>query len=418
MNRGNSSFDSHGGFRATMQAVSLVLAAVIFNTNTSSFMVVIADVAEYFAPMGMSGSQVSLMQTLPSLCMIPTVLCGVYLKERFSQKTLTIAGWGIYGFLGFCLMFIDNWISFIAVRACMGIGLGVALPQAKAMITKIYNGSKRAKMIGYVSMTGGLVGVIISTTLGYVGAISWRYAMLVYPVFALVVIVLVSAFVPKLPLENREFYGGQKQPLNKFVFAVIALGFVVFVICSVIQIKAGVYVRESGFGSTTYTGYLSACGTFGTFCGGLLFGRIYKVLGRWSLCFSALIAASAYIGIATAGSFPIALVCAYFAAFGSVGTIMPYLITRISFVSPPQRKSDAVTYLTASTYGGQFFGTFFLMAVEALFGGAARTAFASVAVVFVVLLIVSFLFMLATKKESDVLVKRYEDSQKEMGNAA
>lgn len=392
-----------GGF---MQAIALILAACIFNTNTSSFIVIIESAAEHFGPMGMASTQVSLLQTLPSLFMTPAVFGGGFLKSKLSQKTLTMFGWGLYGVFGLSLMFIDNYIAFIIVRACMGFGLGVALPQPKAIVAKLYDGEKRASLIGYISMVGGIISLLISISLGYVAAVNWRYALLLYPVFALVVIVLVGIFVPYLPPENyKTSTGGKKEPLNKFVWALIVAGFFVFIICSVIQVKTGQLVQEKGFGASVETGYVSACATLGTFTGGLTFGRLYKKFGRWMLCVSALCAAIGYFVLASAPVLVVAFIGSYLCGLGSVGTINPYLVARISFVAPPSRKSDAITYITASTYGGQFFGTAYLSLVESIFGAGASVALMSVSGAFAVVLIVAFIFMPSTKKESEELAK-------------
>lgn len=393
----------NGGF---MQALALILAACIFNTNTSSFIVIIESVAEHFGPMGMNDTMVSLLQTLPSLFMIPAVFGGGYLKSKFSQKTLTMFGWGLYGLFGLCLMFIDHYILFIVVRACMGFGLGIALPQPKAIVAKLYDGEKRASLIGYISMVGGMISLLISISLGYVAAINWRFALLLYPVFAIVVILLVAAFVPKLPAETyKASTDGKKEPMNKFVWALIIVGFFSFIICSVIQVKTGQLVQEKGFGASVETGWVSACATLGTFTGGLTFGRLYKHFGRWMLCVSAVCAAIGYILLSQAPVLVVAFIGSYLCGLGSVGTINPYLVARISFVAPKSRKSDAITYITASTYGGQFFGTLYLSIISALFGSSASTALLSVAVCFIIMFVVAFLFMTSTKQESAELAK-------------
>lgn len=389
-----------------MQAIALILAACIFNTNTSSFIVIIESVASHFAPMGMQSTQVSLLQTLPSLFMIPAVFGGGYLKSKFSQKTLTMFGWGLYGFFGLCLVFINNYILFIVIRACMGFGLGIALPQPKAIVAKLYDGEKRASLIGYISMVGGMISLLISISLGYVAAVNWRFALLLYPIFAVVVIILVGIFVPKLPPENyKASSGGKKEPMNKFVWALIIVGFFSFIICSVIQVKTGQLVQEKGFGASVETGWVSACATLGTFTGGLTFGRLYKKFGRWMLCISAVCAAIGYFVLSSAPVLPVAFVGSYLCGLGSVGTINPYLVARISFVAPKSRKSDAITYITASTYGGQFFGTLYLTIIQFFFGSSASAALRSVSVAFILMFVIAFIFMSSTKKESEELAK-------------
>lgn len=388
-------------------ALALILAGCMFNTNTSSILVCIADIYEHFAPQGMDETTMSLLTTLPSLLMLPIVF--IPLKAKFPQKTLIIIGWTIYGALGLSLMFIDNWIMFIIARGCMGIGLGIALPHPKALITKLYSPDKRASMIGYVSMVGGLVGITISISLGYVASLDWRLAMLVFPVFAVVVITLVALFVPKLPVEDRAFYGGKKAPLNMFVYLLLILGAVIFVVCSVIQVKAGLYVRESGIGSTQETGYISAVITAGTFCGGFLFGRVYNKLGRWSFPFFATISCIAYVVLSTSSSMVLVFVACFFCGYGSVGSIMPYLITRVAAVAPKTRKTDVITWMTACTYGGQFLGTFYLMAVANLFGPSAQVALLSVGGVFGILVVIALVFMFATRQKLQETIASLEE---------
>ncbi len=253
-----------------MQALALILAACIFNTNTSSFIVIIESVANHFGPMGMQSTQVSLLQTLPSL-----FYDSGSVRRRFPEIQVQPENpdhvWlgGCMDFFGLLLMFIDQYILFIIIRACMGFGLGIALPQPKAIVAKLYDGEKRASLIGYISMVGGVISLLISISLGYVAAVNWRFALLLYPVFAIVVIILVGLFVPHLPPENFKATAQpgekKKEPLNKFVWALIIAGFFSFIICSVIQVKTGQLVQERGFGGSVETGWVSACATLGTF---------------------------------------------------------------------------------------------------------------------------------------------------------
>lgn len=392
------------------QSFALIFAGIIFNTNTSSFVVIISNVAEHFIPLGMQSTQVSLLQTLPALLMVPAILGGGLLVARFSQKSLTITGWALYGLCGLSLVFINNYMTFIIVRALMGVGLGIALPQPKAMVAKLYDGKKRASMIGYISMFGGLTSFIISLSLGYIASVNWRYALLVYPFFAVIAITLVSIFVPKLPPEKKKEQNGPKEPMGKFVWAVCIAGFFIFVVGSVIQIKTGALVREYGYGETKETGWVSACVTLGTFLGGLMFGRIHNKLGRWMFPVSGLVAAAGYLVLVTSNTIVVAMIGGFLSALGSIGTIMPYLIARVSFCAPKARKSFAITMVSTATYLGQFMGTFYINAIEKAFGTSAATTLSSVSIVYAAIAIIGFIFIASTKKANDELLARIQQS--------
>ncbi len=399
--------DALSSVRNLWQKFALIFAAIIFNTNTSSFVVIIANIAEHFGPQGMTSAQVSLLQTLPALFIVPATFISGLLVTRMSKKTIILMGWLFYGLCGVALYFVQDYMLFIAVRACMGIGIGLVLPQPRAMVTQLYQGEERANIIGYISMVGGLVSFAISLSLGYVAAVNWRYALFVYPFFAVIAVVLVALFVTKVPPEPKKSQlDGPKEPLGKFVWATCIAGFFIFVIGSVIQIKTGSFVRELGLGASQETGWVSACVTLGTFVGGLLFGRIHAKLKRWTFAISALWAAFGYLVFVTAGSVPQLCIGGFIAANGSIGTIMPYLVARVSFAAPLSRKTFAMTMVSTCTYLGQFMGTFYIQLIESIFGNAAIVTLSSVAVAFTVISVCGFIFIAATKRENDLLLQQ------------
>lgn len=69
---------------------TIICLGIMFNINTSSFVVLINSIAGTFVPMGMTGPQVSMLITLPTLIMIPGVLLNGKLIKIFSMRSIMI----------------------------------------------------------------------------------------------------------------------------------------------------------------------------------------------------------------------------------------------------------------------------------------------------------------------------------------
>lgn len=397
-----------------MQLFALIFVAIIFNTNTSSFVVIMADIAEAFKPQGMTTTQLSMMQTLPTLVMIPSILFSGWLLTRVSKKWIVVSGWLVYGLCGFALYFVQDYRVFLVVRGLMGVGLGLVNPQSRSMIAQVLSGDKVASTMGYLSMFGGFISFSISIGMGYIAAANWRNGLLLFPVFTLIAVVLALAFIPTLPVEPKKaqlIQEGKNEPYGKFVFSMWMAGFCIFCIATVIQVRTAPFVRELGLGSTTLTGWVSAAASLGTFFGGWLFGFWHKKFHRWTFPIACAWAAVGYFTFCTAHSIPQLLIGAGIAANGSLGSLMPYLTSRVALAAPVTRKSMAITTLTILNFLGQFSATYYIMFVDKVMGKNAALTLGSVSVSFAILSIAGFIFVAKTKKENEEFMQRLQASK-------
>ncbi|MEG0378279.1 MAG: MFS transporter [Eubacterium sp.] len=92
-------------------------------------------------------------------------LVSGYLGKRMSKKNIVMIGLVLYGGAGMAGGFLGDLTAIIISRVIMGIGVGLILPQATALITDMYEAEKREKLLGWSqgianigSMVGSLVG--------------------------------------------------------------------------------------------------------------------------------------------------------------------------------------------------------------------------------------------------------------------
>jgi len=348
--------------------------------------------------------------TLPTLIMIPGVLINGKLIKMYSMRSIMIVAWIIFGLAGMSLFFINNIFWFLFMRGVMGFAIGLCQPSSRALPAKLFEGNERSKLLGYITMGGGIISVILSLAFGRLGLISWRYPLWFYPSLAALFIILALIFIPKLPPEKyeeekKETSLGLKD-LGRPVWFLCLAGLYVYTIGAVIQIKTSIHVAELGIGSTDYASYISALNTAGIIVGGFFFGELYKRMKRWLFPVCAVITGIAYYFFATTTSFAVLAVSGFVVTGASIGLLMAYLITRATFVAPKPLISLAVLMVTFSNYLGQFLTTYYVEIIESMFGRAASVSLFSVAIAYLILAGISLVYIFATRKDDEMLEAR------------
>ena len=378
---------------------SVVMIALMYNVNTSSFTTLISAVAGEMIPKGMLPTQIGWLISITSLLMIPGVLLSNWLTRKFSMRSIMIAGWALFGLSGAAIYFMQTTNGILFCRAVMGFAIGISQPSSKAIPSRMYFGDDRKNVMGYISMGGGLISVIISILFGQVGLIGWRYTMFFYLAFAAIFIAFALIFLPKLPPEPRQQKesGGKKRPLGIATWAMVFCGFYCFVIGAVIQIKTSTFVAELGLGGSDVAGYVSAANTVGIVVCGLIFGTLYRKLDRWLYPVALAITTVAYFIFANSHSVILLCVSGAVICGFSIGIVMAYNIARVTFTAPRERITDAITIVTLATYVGQVLTTPLINWVAATFGEGSRIALLFVGSAFGVLMVISIIWILATR---------------------
>jgi MFS family permease len=356
--------------------VSIICVGLMYNANTMFTVLMNSIVGDFFGRgIMITNNQISMIISLPTLLMIPGVLISGKLAQYISMRTLVVVAWAIFGLTGFLLYFsLNSIVIFLLVRALMGFAIGLCQPISRAIPSKLFEGDRRAKILGYISMGGGILSIIMSLVFGQMALTNWRNTLWAFPILAILFIVLALAFIPPIPPEKKALgeaantEGGKKAlpPFGRPIWMLCLAGFCIYTIGAVIQIKTSVHAAQNG-GGADFAGYISASSTAGIILGGFLFGTIYKRLKRWLLPVSAILTSIFYFIFATAKSLLVMCISGFFICGISIGLLMAFLVTRATFVAPKARITMAVTMVTFANYLGQFFTTYYIALVEKLF---------------------------------------------------
>lgn len=144
---------------------------------------------------------IQMIVTLPTLAIC--IMAPVYgwLSNRIQPRRLII-----YGLLLFCIggslpVFLNNLPLIMICRVALGVGTGITLPAALAIIPVFYEGKKRDKLIGFNQAVGSIGCIFMQQIGGYFADIDWHLSFLAY-LMGLFSLVLVLLFLPDIPMEK------------------------------------------------------------------------------------------------------------------------------------------------------------------------------------------------------------------------
>lgn len=398
-------------YTAIAVIISVIMIGVIYQTNTSSFTVLIGSVAGEMIPKGMNPATVGWLISLPSLLMIPGVLLVGVLQRYIRPRTIVVVSWILYALSGMAIYWMPTPTGIFVCRALMGLFIGTCQPPAKALPSRMYGDDKRAKVMGWISMGGGVISVINSIIVGQLGLISWRLAMFVYPVYALIFIIFALIFVPNLPVQKdtkpAQAQAGAKRPFGQATWMMCLAGLMLFVGGAVIQVETSIQVQELGLGASGASSIVSVFNTIGIIIGGFFFGTLYGKLKRWVFPVGLIISAICYIWFALAHTLWELCLSGLIANIFMIPILMVYTINHVTYCAPPERITTAVTLVILAQYLGQTLTTPFINLVQGMFGATAKVAMLGAGVEWIVLAVIAIIYILATKNAKLTYAQRY-----------
>lgn len=124
--------------------------------------------------------EIQMLESLPSLVIIPFILIAGKLSERFSKKRLVVVGLSIF-VTSSVLYMIPLGIDFMLFNSVLlGIGAGIVIPLAAGLVADYFAGEERTRQLGIISGIANLSLVVATAAAGYLAGIYWQLAFLVY----------------------------------------------------------------------------------------------------------------------------------------------------------------------------------------------------------------------------------------------
>lgn len=385
--------------KQNVAVISLIAIMAIFLVNRGVNIVTPAMNTFYEHFSDYSQEVVAMISTLPNLTLvIGTLIVGAVVGKRFSFKSMAILGSVLYLIGGVVPYFIDDLYTILGCRLLFGFGLGLVYPLSNALINGIYEGDKRASLLGYGTFMLNLGGIILQTLGGLLADIDWQLTFLAHSV---AVLSLVCAFLLPEPPKKQET---AKTKGGWLTIPVLIIGIVFFIymlmaypvmlnVSVIFSDRLGSGAAVSSTALSLYTALAAVSGFF--------FGVLFKKIKRWCLFIGFIIATVGMVMIWVGENYIVLTLGVGFIGLG-FGIIMPALLAWCGKIAPEGKVSICTSFALAMMNLAGFVSSFYLSGVAAAFG---ESTYAPIMIAMPILAIMTVVFVIYNPfKESSATV--------------
>jgi predicted MFS family arabinose efflux permease len=274
--------------------------------------------------------------------------------DRFLSKKIMLAiGLVLFAAGGMGGGLVNSMAGLLTTRAIMGIGAGICLPIATALIADFYKGEERKETIGYSLFVANLSAMVLPLIGTWLAEINWRLGFSIYAI-ALIILVLSWFYVPSKP-RPQNISLSNKKPFHiasPVIWASFLYFFVMLLFVS-LPSNFSVFIKEENLGTPTTAAIISSSSTCVAMLVSLNFARIYYRTSDHMLTIGLMLCGA---GFAVMSLFPgivpsVAGNCLIGASLGMLHPLFPFMAT-------PASSSDQSTAALALVNSGFRMGTF------------------------------------------------------------
>lgn len=321
----------------------------------------LGEIADHFS--SADRLMVQMVVSLPALVIIPSLALAHFLTLHFPKKRVLLAGLLIYIAGGTGGGLADNIFLLLCFRSILGLGVGLVMPFSTALISDLFEGEERGRLMGLSSSSNMIGGMVALLSSGMLASISWRLPFMIYA-FALPVFLMNYRYLPEPP-EHEE--PGMKERLPARVYW-LALGmFFLNLSFYILPLSMAMFIKENSMGNPGISGLAIAFATLAGFLSGMQFQRVRKMMG--------ILHVPAMLALMSTGFFLLhfsSFIFMVFAGTACVGfanrSLYPLVFLKATSGIDRARSVKVTGTLSAMIYLGQFLSPIFIATLGDLFG--------------------------------------------------
>ena len=206
-----------------------------------------------------------------------------YFGDVYSKKGVITLGAVVYSLGSLFAYFSYNFPIFLLARILQGIGSALMTPISMALVGDLYVRSLRGRIMGIMTVSIALGGIVGSILGGIIGLVYWRYIFLVMFGVGIVLSLMIIFFIPQVKSIRKRsqirFLSTYKEVIiNKWVLFIGLSGSLIFYVRWSIITFLSYVVRSPPYNldPKAWGGFLSLAGWGGLFAGfvaGILIGK-------------------------------------------------------------------------------------------------------------------------------------------------
>lgn len=353
-------------------AVSILSLSLLTVMAGAAVAPALGVIQAYFADT--SQTVVQLIISIPALFIVITNLCFPALSRRFSTKTLVLGGLVLYTVGGCAAGLFDQIGLVLAMRALVGIGVGILMPLSTGLLAFYYPPERQAALMGYASAMNQMGGVIATLLAGLLSQLNWRASFLVY-LLGLLSIVLCLGFLPSDRLGQLQHAetNAERSPFRTYFVYILAM----FLLMSIFFVYPANFALETtaeGSVPAQFIAVIMAGADLVAFVGGLLFVYLRRAMGRGCKLLAPVLFLLGFLLLTLLGGWTGTLLGSACIGFAN-GVGIPFLISEASMQAGKSAASTVMPLLSAAMYLAQFLSPLLLGALRGALGDLPHLAY-------------------------------------------
>ena len=241
--------------------IAIYSLAIVISLPGLAVSPILEDIQKAFPRV--SDFELQMLESLPSLVIIPFILLSGRLSLHISIRKLVIIGLGIFSISAIIYLLPIGIGLMLANSALIGVGAGMIIPFTTGLIAHYFTGSVRTQQLGIVSAISNLSLVIATVVAGILANINWRLSFLVYVVS---ILSLILAFrLAKVSRTNKEKIEASEESRHSYSFSSIRKDwpislmlfyFVMTILVLPVPMNLSLFMSHYEIGSNTASGVL------------------------------------------------------------------------------------------------------------------------------------------------------------------
>lgn len=349
---------------------------------------------------GVPYTAVTLLTSIISLLAFPvSLVSGIVVGRYIRYKTVSIAAMLCIVIGGVMPFFLTNFYAVVAMRALVGVGVGLMFPLGNPVLMRLYDEKKATVFMGVGSAIINLFGVFLLLLGGVISDYNVKFIWLAHTLW-LVPLLLVFLFMPEPGGQEVTKAAARtaKGRLNYKVY-LTSLAFMVIMMCSYCaNINLSLIIETAQLGTSATAGVVSALYTAGGVAAGVAFAPLMKAFGRFQCPLMAALAGAGLLVAAVGQNIPSLMIGMFLGGF-AIYSLSPACIKLFGNTVAPEELGLASGIFSACWNLGGFLSTPFMGAVAAVSGNSSpRLPLAAGAVILALLCVLWFLLAPAGKR--------------------
>ena len=310
--------------------------------------------------------EVEMLESLPSLLIIPFMLLSGYWSVGCSKIGLLVLGASIFLLSGMGLLLARKLWELIVLGGIMGIGAGLLIPLSTGLIVDYFTGDRRVRQLGISSAVNNLTLVLATALVGRLATIEWHFAFAVYLLPA-VTLLLVPALSHTHP-EPEPSDGAQhrQKSLNRGVITGLMLFYFAITYLSLVVTFNTSYVASSASISTSEAGVIISLFFLAIMAPGFVLNTIVTIFGRWVNVVSLVVMGIGLVVMSWHEPTALTLIIGAVLTGLGYGVMQPIIYDKAATNAPPHLATWALAIVMAVNYFAILVAPFIIDAIDTL----------------------------------------------------